>query len=223
MKTPSSSLSSSQTIALETRDSDADRLMSPSAARNRAPIAELLAGILPENAQVLEIGSGSGEHAVAACLQRPDIHWQPSDPDARSRSSQAAWASEADGRISAPLALDLREADWFAAAGAPDALVCINVIHISPWIVTEHLAAGAAALLPAGAPVYLYGPYQEGDATAPSNLEFDRSLKTRNPDWGVRALADVVAVFDRAGFVLESRTGMPTNNLSLVFRKREAS
>jgi len=223
MKTPSSSLSSSQTIALETRDSDADRLMSPSAARNRAPIAELLAGILPENAQVLEIGSGTGEHAVAACLHRPDIHWQPSDPDARSRSSQAAWASEADGRISAPLALDLREADWFADAGAPDALVCINVIHISPWVVTEHLAAGAAALLPAGAPVYLYGPYQEGAATAPSNLEFDRSLKTRNPDWGVRALADVVAVFDRAGFDLESRTGMPANNLSLVFRKREAS
>lgn len=150
MKTPSSSLSSSQTIALETRDSDADRLMSPSAARNRAPIAELLAGILPENAQVLEIGSGTGEHAVAACQARADIRWQPSDPDAQSRRSQAAWASEADGRISAPLALDLREADWFADAGAPDALVCINVIHISPWIVTEHLAAGAAALLPAG-------------------------------------------------------------------------
>jgi hypothetical protein len=197
--------------------------MSPSAARNRAPIAEMLAGILPENAQVLEIGSGTGEHAVAACEARTDIRWQPSDPDARSRSSQAAWASEADGRISAPLALDLREADWFADAGAPDALVCINVIHISPWVVTEHLAAGAAALLPAGAPVYLYGPYKEGAATAPSNLEFDRSLKTRNPDWGVRAVADVVAVFDRAGFDLESRTGMPANNLSLVFRKREAS
>ena len=197
--------------------------MSPSAARNRTPIAGMLAGILPENAQVLEIGSGTGEHAVAACLQRPDICWQPSDPDARSRSSQAAWASEADGRISAPLALDLRDPDWFAAAGAADALVCINVIHISPWIVTEHLAAGAAALLEAGGPVYLYGPYREGEATAPSNLEFDRSLKSRNPDWGVRALSDVVAVFDRAGFDLESRTGMPANNLSLVFRKREAS
>ncbi|MBI75130.1 MAG: hypothetical protein CMH94_05960 [Oceanicaulis sp.] len=227
MKTPSSSHSSSpaisQAIALETRDSDAGRLMSPSAARNRTPIAGMLAGILPENAQVLEIGSGTGEHAVAACLQRPDICWQPSDPDARSRSSQAAWASEADGRISAPLALDLRDPDWFAAAGAADALVCINVIHISPWIVTEHLAAGAAALLEAGGPVYLYGPYREGEATAPSNLEFDRSLKSRNPDWGVRALSDVVAVFDRAGFDLESRTGMPANNLSLVFRKREAS
>jgi len=227
MKTPSSSHSSSpatsQAIALETRDSDADRLMSPSAARNRAPIAEMLAGILPKNAQVLEIGSGTGEHAVAACQARTDIRWQPSDPDEMSRRSQAAWAREADGRISAPLTLDLCDPDWFTAAGNADALVCINVIHISPWIVTEHLAAGAAALLPAGAPVYLYGPYQVGEATAPSNLDFDRSLKSRNPEWGVRALSEVVAVFDRAGFDLESRTGMPANNLSLVFRKREAS
>jgi hypothetical protein len=223
MKPPIPSPSSSPAIALETRGSDADRLMSPSAARNRAPIAGMLAGILPEDARVLEIGSGTGEHAVAACRQRPDLRWQPSDPDPQSRRSQAAWASEADGRISAPLALDLRDPHWFAGAGTADALVCINVIHIAPWIVTEHLAAGAAALLAAGAPVYLYGPYQEGAATAPSNLEFDRSLKSRNPDWGVRALADVVAVFGRAGFDLESRTDMPANNLSLVFRKREAS
>lgn len=153
----------------------------------------------------------------------PDIRWQPSDPDARARQSQAAWADEAGGRIAAPLDLDLLDADWTSRCGRADALVCINVIHISPWAVTESLAAGAARLLAPGRPVVLYGPYLEGEATAPSNLDFDRSLKARNPVWGVRALADVTGVFDRAGFRLASRTGMPANNLSLVFIRREVS
>ena len=212
---------SSSITALEERTADADRLMSPSTARNREAIAAVLARALPKDARVLEIGSGTGEHAVTACAVRPDISWQPSDPDAQARRSQAAWASEAEGRIAPPLDLDLTQDGWMDAAGPADALVCINVIHISPWTVTEALAAGAAHMLRAGQPVILYGPYQEGAETAPSNLDFDRSLRARNPAWGVRALDDVVSVFDRAGFELSGRTDMPANNLSLVFVKRE--
>jgi len=209
--------------ALEDRISQDDRLMSPSAARNREAIAAVLAEALPQGARVLEIGSGTGEHAVAACQRRPDITWQPSDPDAASRRSQAAWADAADGRIAPPLAIDLLQDGWTGEAGMADALVCNNVIHISPWAVTEALAAGAAQLLEDGQPVCLYGPYKLGGETAPSNLDFDRSLKSRNPDWGVRDLDAVVAVFDRAGFDLERRVDMPANNLSLVFTKRESS
>lgn len=208
-------------IALEDRAAEAGRLFSPSAARNREAIAAVLAEALPEGARVLEIGSGTGEHAVAACAARPDIAWQPSDPDARSRESQLAWAAEAEGRIAPPLALDLLQEGWSVGLAPVDALVCINVIHIAPWGVAEALARGAAGLLAAGKPVCLYGPYLEGEATAQSNLDFDRSLKARNPAWGVRALADVVALFDGAGFTLARRIDMPANNLSLVFTKRE--
>jgi hypothetical protein len=211
------------TIALEDRAAEAGRLFSPSAARNREAIAAVLAQALPAGARVLEIGSGTGEHAVAACAARPDISWQPSDPDARSRESQAAWAAAAGGRMAPPLDLDLLKPDWTAGLGPVDAVVCINVIHISPWRVAEALADGAARLLAPGRPACLYGPYLEGEATAPSNLDFDRSLKARDPQWGVRALSDVVALFDRAGFDLDRRVEMPANNLSVIFKKRETA
>lgn len=214
---------STSTTALEERKAEAGRLFSPSTARNREAIAGVLADVLPDKARVLEIGSGTGEHAVAACAARPDIRWQPSDPDARSRESQQAWAGEAGGRIAPPLDLDLRRDGWSAGLDPVDAVVCINVIHISPWRVAEALAEGAARLLAPGRPVYLYGPYLEGAATAPSNLDFDRSLKARNPDWGVRALEDVAALFERSGFDLARKAEMPANNLSLVFVKRETA
>ncbi|WP_203294257.1 DUF938 domain-containing protein [Maricaulis parjimensis] len=208
-----------KTIALEQRAEDGGRLFSPSAARNRAAIADVLDVVLPRNARVLEIGSGTGEHAVAACEQRTDIFWQPSDPDESSRASQAAWADAAQGRIAPPLALDLTQDDWWDGVPACDALVCMNVIHISPWKVAQNLAAGGAALLQPGQRVFLYGPYKEGRKTAPSNLDFDASLQSRNPDWGVRELDSVIALFEAAGFVLERRIDMPANNLSLVFEK----
>ncbi|WP_300543467.1 DUF938 domain-containing protein [Maricaulis sp.] len=210
-------------VALEDRVSREDRLFSPSTARNREPIAGILGAVLPEHARVLEIGSGTGEHAVTLCQARPDIAWQPSDPDETSRRSQAAWAAEADGRIAPPLALDLLQADWDRDLAPVDAIVCINVIHISPWRVAGNLVAGAGRLLGPGRPVFLYGPYREGEKTAPSNLDFDRSLKSRNPDWGVRELDDVVALFESRGFALERRAGMPANNLSLVFVKQETA
>lgn len=209
-------------IALEARTATDGRLFSPSAARNRAAIADVLDVILPRQARVLEIGSGTGEHAVAACEVRPDIHWQPSDPDADSRASQQAWASAVDGRIAAPLALDLTQDHWWQDVPETDAIVCMNVIHISPWRVAENLAAGGAALLKPGQRVFTYGPYKEGEKTAPSNLAFDENLKSRNPDWGVRDLDAVIALFDAAGFVLERRIDMPANNLSLVFEKAES-
>lgn len=209
-------------IALEERDIRDGRLVSPSAGRNRSHIAGVLAERLPHGAQVLEIGSGTGEHALAVCEARADVFWQPSDPDAASRASQSAWAQECPGRIADPLNLDLTQPAWFKPLGAVDALVCINVIHIAPWSVAEGLAAGARALLKPGGLVYLYGPYQLGESTAPSNLDFDRSLRQRNPDWGVRDLTAVETLLARNGFALEAQIDMPANNLSLVFRERSA-
>ena len=206
---------------MEDRDQAGARLYSPSAARNQAPIAAVLSDVLAENARVLEIGSGTGEHAVAACKARPDIRWQPSDLDEASRVSQAAWASECPGRIAAPVAIDLTEDGWAEAFDTVDALVCINVIHIAPWRAAEGLADGAGRLVTGTGCVVLYGPYQEGRQTAPSNLEFDRNLQARNPSWGVRALSDVVGLFERAGFALAERRDMPANNLALVFRRQE--
>tara|TARA_R110000868_G_scaffold108842_3_gene296779 strand:+ start:4744 stop:5400 length:657 start_codon:yes stop_codon:yes gene_type:complete len=210
-------------IALEQRQADAARLFSPSAARNRDAIGDLLAAVLPQGARVLEFGSGTGEHAVAVCTRRPDIVWQPSDPDARSRASQNAWAAEAAPNMLPALDLDLTRAGWDAALGRFDALVCLNVIHIAPWAVAEAIAAASATCLEPGGLIYLYGPYLEGEATAPSNLEFDRSLKSRNPQWGVRGRSDVEALFATAGWAKPERHQMPANNLSLVFRHRSST
>lgn len=207
-------------IALEARQAEAARLFSPSAARNRDAIGDLLAGLLPQGARVLEIGSGTGEHGVAVCQRRPDIIWQPSDPDARSRASQDAWAAEAAPNMLPALDLDLIRPDAQAVLGRYDALVCLNVIHIAPWAVAEAIAAASQALVEAGGLVYLYGPYLEGAATAASNLDFDRSLKSRNPLWGVRARSDVEALFAASGWAQPERREMPANNLSLIFRRR---
>jgi SAM-dependent methyltransferase len=210
-------------IALEQRQADAARLFSPSAARNRDAIGDLLAAVLPQGARVLEIGSGTGEHAVAVCMRRPDIVWQPSDPDARSRASQNAWAAEAAPNMLPALDLDLTRAGRDAALGRFDALVCLNVIHIAPWAVAEAIAGASVTCVEPGGLIYLYGPYLEGEATAPSNLEFDRSLKSRNPQWGVRTRSDVEALFAAAGWAKPERHEMPANNLSLVFRHRSST
>ncbi|WP_417484155.1 DUF938 domain-containing protein [Maricaulis salignorans] len=208
-------------IALESRQAKAARLFSPSAARNRDAIGDLLAGLLPPSARVLEIGSGTGEHAVSVCQRRPDIDWQPSDPDAVSRASQNAWAAEMAPNMRPSLDLDLTRPGWNAGLGGFDALVCLNVIHIAPWAVAEAIAAASRTLIAGDdSLVYLYGPYLEGAATAPSNLDFDRSLKSRNAQWGVRARSDVEALFAAAGWAAPDRHEMPANNLSLVFRRR---
>jgi hypothetical protein len=208
-------------IALEARQEKVNRLYSPSTARNKQYISTILADILPNTARVLEIGSGTGEHAVAACTARTDITWQPSDPDETSRLSQEAWAEcQSLDQILKPLCIDASKQNWAENFEPFDVLFCANVIHISPWAVACGLALAAKAkLLPDGL-IYLYGPYLEGNMTSVSNLEFDQSLRSRNPEWGVRSLDRVEALFNESGFVLARRIEMPSNNLSLIFRHR---
>jgi uncharacterized protein DUF938 len=208
------------TIAMEAREAVEEKLFSPSSARNSGPIADVLCPLLKSHALVLEIGSGTGEHGEAVCRRRPDILWTPSDPDVTSRKSQAARARESDG-MQMPLDLDVSRPGWSDELPNVDILVCCNVIHISPWATATGLARGAADILHPEGRVFLYGPFLEGAASAPSNLDFDASLKARNPEWGVRALADVKTLFAAHGFQLEKRIDMPSNNLSLIFSRSE--
>lgn len=197
------------------------RLRSPSAARNRGPIAEVMAGAFPPNARVLELASGSGEHAVFVSKLLQGVVWQPSDPDADARASIAAWAlSEARGNVRPPLNLDARAADWGVEHEVFDVLVAINVIHISPWEATAGLMAGAKRVLRQGGLVFLYGPYKRNsEHTAPSNEAFDASLRARDPSWGVRDLGEVEKVAYDCGLMLDRVVEMPANNLSVLFRK----
>jgi hypothetical protein len=195
------------------------RQHAPAAARNRDPILAVLRDVLPETGTVLEIASGSGEHILHFAGSLPDLTFQPSDPNPEARQSIAAWAAESGlANLRPPLALDAAAPPWPIAAA--DAVLCINMIHISPWAATEGLMRGAAAILPPGAPLYLYGPYRRaGVPTAPSNEAFDRSLRDRNPDWGLRDLETVAALAASAGFGPPAVTEMPANNLSVVFRR----
>ncbi|QLC24490.1 DUF938 domain-containing protein [Parasphingopyxis algicola] len=194
----------------------------PATLRNRDAIADVLRRILPETGRVLEVASGSGEHLVHFAALFPALEWQPSDPDPASRASIAAWTAEAGlPNIAPPLDLDAAAKDWPVAAA--DAILCINMIHISPWAATEGLLAGAGRVLDPGAPLYLYGPFRMGGRpTAPSNEAFDRSLKSRNPAWGVRDIADVEKSAERAGLGLEEIVDMPANNVSAILRRRQA-
>jgi SAM-dependent methyltransferase len=195
------------------------RLSSPAVARNTGPILDVLRTVLPESGLVLEIASGGGEHAVAFARAFPQLRFQPSDPDPDARASVAAWAAEESlPNLLPPVAIDAAEPGEWPIEKA-DALIAINLVHISPWPATEGLFQGAARLLPSGAPLYLYGPYREADVPfAPSNHAFDESLRTRDPRWGVRDLDTVRTTAERNGFRLERRVEMPANNLSLVFR-----
>ncbi len=194
-------------------------LSAPAAARNRAPILDVLRAQLPARGLVLEIASGSGEHAAWFAAALPAITWQPSDRDGDALRSIAAWRAAASlPNLLAPLTLDVATEPWPVAQA--DAIVCINMIHIAPWRAAEALIAGAARVLPPAAPLVLYGPFREGGRTAPSNEAFDRSLRARNPDWGVRDLDDVAALARRHGLTLAARVAMPANNLSVVFRAR---
>jgi hypothetical protein len=204
-------------IALEDRIADAARLSSPSAGRNKASIAQALAGILPDNARVLEIASGTGEHALACVAARPDIVWRPSDPDPASRASADAWAAQADGRISACLAIDAAVSGWAHSLDPVDAVFCANMIHIAPWSAAQGLFSGAASLLKAGSAIHLYGPFLQGEASAPSNLDFDADLKRRDSRWGVRQRADIDQLAVRSGFQPAGEIEMPANNLLLSF------
>ena len=195
-------------------------LASPAAARNREPILGVLKAHLPAGGRVLEIAAGSGEHAVAFAGALPGLEWTASDPSAEARASIAAWTEAAGlANLRPPLALDvLDEAGW--PDGPFAAVVCINMIHISPWAATEGLMRLAGRVLPVGGLLATYGPYREAEVPlAPSNAAFDESLRGRNPDWGLRDREAVAAAAKAEGLALTRRVGMPANNLMLLFRR----
>ncbi len=192
------------------------RKHAPATLRNREAIAAVLVEVLPVVGLVLEIASGSGEHVAHFAEELPGHRWQPSDPDPGARASIAAWCAGL-ANVLPPLDLDAASPEWPIARA--DAILCINMVHISPWEATLGLLAGAARLLPSGAPLILYGPFlQQAVPLAPSNAAFDQSLRARDPRWGLRS---VEAICDAAkDLTLDRVVEMPANNLSLVFRRR---
>jgi SAM-dependent methyltransferase len=194
-------------------------LTSPSAARNRDPILAVLRRVLPRAGTVLEIASGTGEHAIHFAAALPHLTWQPTDQDEHALSSIAAHRIVSGlPNLLPPLRLDAAAPDW--PMERADAIVAINMVHISPWRATQGLMVGAGRVLAPGGVLYLYGAYKEDGAhTAPSNEAFDQDLRWRNPEWGVRDLDEVAELARTQGLDLVERIAMPANNLSLVFRR----
>lgn len=195
------------------------RETAPSAERNRQPILEVLVRVLPPRGLVLEIGSGTGQHVAHFARALPALNFQPSEMDLERHASIEAWAAAGNLlNVRRPLAIDVTKLPWPIAAA--DAVVCINVIHISPWESTLALMAGAGRILPAGGVLATYGPYMRGGAhTSQSNEAFDASLRARNPLWGVRDIDKMAEVAGKEGLALEEAVPMPANNLTLVWRK----
>jgi SAM-dependent methyltransferase len=200
----------------ETSDS---RQYRPHVARNRDPILDVLRRVLPPKGLVLEVASGSGEHAAYFAQNLRALDWQPSDPDQEALASATAHRAEASlPNLLPPLPLDVTAAQW--PVDRADAVICCNMIHIAPWAACEGLIAGAARVLAAGGLLYLYGPYKIGGRhTAPTNQAFDERLRAQNPAWGIRDLDDVTALAARHGFALAETVSMPANNLSVIFRR----
>jgi SAM-dependent methyltransferase len=195
------------------------RLYRPHVARNREPILEVLKRILPSHGLVLEIASGTGEHAAFFAGELPLLTWQPTDPDERALASIVAHrAAASSANLLPPLQLDVHAEHW--PIERTDAVICCNMIHIAPWSACAGLIAGAARVLPPGGILYLYGPYKiDGRHTAPSNEAFDAQLRSQNAAWGIRDLADVAALAQRHGFWVAETVAMPANNLSVIFRR----
>lgn len=201
------------------------RRRSPSAERNRDPILQVLTRVLPPAGTVLEIASGTGQHAIHFAAALPGITWQPSDKDADARDSVEAWQRDAAlSNLAAPLTLDVHHMPWPLPSPSEPlaAIVCVNMIHISPWTATQALFEGARQYLAPHGVLYLYGPYKrDGQHTAPSNAAFDTQLRTSDPRWGIRDLADVEALAQPMGLTLAEVVEMPANNLSVVFRRTQ--
>jgi SAM-dependent methyltransferase len=195
------------------------RIYRPHVVRNRDPILDVLRRVLPPTGTVLEVAAGSGEHAAYFARALPHLTWQPTDPDAEALASIAGHRAAAGApNLLAPLQLDVTADAW--PIERADAVMCNNMIHIAPWSACEGLISGAARLLPTGGVLYFYGPYKiDGRHTAPSNQAFDDDLRERNPLWGIRDLADVIALAAHHGFALSETVPMPANNLSVIFRR----
>lgn len=191
----------------------------PATERNRDAIAAVLRDVLPEQGLLLEVAAGTGEHAAYLAPHFPGLSWQPSDPDPEAITSIEAWQADAGAHnLLPPVFLDAASGTW--PIDSADAVLCINMVHISPWAATEGLMRGAARLLPPRGPLILYGPYRRaGVPTASSNEAFDASLKARNPAWGLRDLEAVQGQAAGQGLHFDRLYEMPANNLTLVFRK----
>jgi hypothetical protein len=198
----------------------AEKRCAPATLRNRDAIVDVLRTVLPERGLVLELASGSGEHVVYFARSFPELEWQPSDPDPAALASIAAWRGDAGlANVRSPVRIDAAGDGW--AVSMADAILCINMIHISSWTATIGLMRGAGALLPPGGVLYLYGPFiRAGVETAPGNVAFDQSLRERNPAWGLRDLDTVSLIAAAEGLIREAVVEMPANNLSVVFRRR---
>jgi hypothetical protein len=199
-----------------------DAQTAPAVTRNRDPILAVLRRVLPTQGTVVEIASGTGEHAVHFAAGLPHLVWQPTDRDASALRSIAAYRRAAQlPNLLAPLELDAASPSWPVTSA--DAIVSINMIHIAPWRAAEGLMAGAGRRLGASNVLYLYGPFKEnGRHTAPSNAAFDASLRRRDPEWGVRDVGEVSDLARLHGLDLVERVAMPANNLSLIFRRHAA-
>ncbi|MGD1714941.1 DUF938 domain-containing protein [Dapis sp. BLCC M172] len=198
------------------------RQYAPATERNRKFILEVLQRVLPPTGNILEIASGTGQHAVFFSSHLQPRQWFPSDPNPMLRDSIAAWQKHSPSdNLHPPLNIDAEESVWEVEKEGIEitALVNINMIHISPWSACLGLIAGAGRLLPQDGVLYLYGPYKLGQQTAPSNQAFDESLRFQNPEWGVRNLEDVVTEAKKEGLRFVEKVEMPANNLSVVFKK----
>jgi tRNA G46 methylase TrmB len=191
-------------------------LNAPAAERNKGPIAAVLKRVLPRSGLVLEIASGTGQHIVHFARELPHLEWQPSEADPEMHGSIRAWIAETGVcNVRHPLDFDVASEAWPTHAAA---LICINMIHISPWAATSHLMKGASRLLPKSGVLFLYGPYRRyGRHTAASNEAFDNQLRLRNPEWGVRDLESVCTIAEENGLALTEVIEMPANNFSVVF------
>ena len=196
------------------------RRSAPAALRNREPIAKVLDDWLPAQGVVLEIASGTGEHAAHFAERFPALEWQPTDVHPDALGSIAAWRESVElPNLKAPLQLDASSPNW--PVDRADAVLSINMVHISPWTSALGLIDGAARLLQAGAPLILYGPWLKDDiVTAPSNEAFDADLRRRDSEWGLRRVEEFAAAADARGFDLDEVRRMPANNLMLLFRRR---
>ena len=194
-------------------------LTSAAAERNKDPILTVLESVLPATGRVLEIASGTGQHICFFAQSLPAWRWQPTEPDAESRDAIAARVRAANlANVAPPITLDVHEPRWPVDENL-DAIVCINMIHISPWSATLALCAGAARHLRAGGLLVTYGPYLQNGTAAQSNLDFDASLKRRNPAWGLRDLDEVTRLAAEHGLTRRQVVPMPANNLTIVFAK----
>jgi SAM-dependent methyltransferase len=200
-----------------------DRRSAPAALRNREPILGVLKSVLPELGAVLEVGSGTGEHAAWFAPRLPHLVWQPTEANPDMHANISAWTADSGANnILPPQDLDVQNEIWPPAENLDDliAVYASCVVHIAPWDVTEGLFRGAEKYLPSGGLLILYGPFAiDGEHTAPSNAQFDMSLRSRDPSWGVRDLNDVTLLGESHEFERKAIIEMPANNLSLVFRR----